>query len=71
MGHPAERMEIMSTRSFSEPEVLVSGRRLGLSLLVSMCAAGGVGVVSYYGLNRTMGSSLGSALPQSSPLQCI
>jgi membrane protease YdiL (CAAX protease family) len=60
----AERMEIMSTRSFSEPEVLVSGRRLGLSLLASICAAGGVGVVSYYGLNRTMGSALGSALPQ-------
>lgn len=54
----------MSTRSFSEPDVLVDGRRLGLSLLASICAAGGVGVVSYYVLNRTMGSALGWALPQ-------
>ena len=40
----------MRTRSFSEPEVLVSGRRLGLSLLASIGAAAGVGIVSYYGL---------------------
>jgi hypothetical protein len=57
-------MEIMSMRSFPEPEVLVSGRRLGLSLLASICAAGGVGVVSYYALKRTMAGALGPALPQ-------
>ncbi len=57
-------MEIMRTRSFSEPEVLVSGRRLGVSLLASIGAAAGVGIVSYYGLIRTMGSRLGSATPQ-------
>jgi membrane protease YdiL (CAAX protease family) len=57
-------MEIMRTRSFSEPEVLVSGRRLGVSVLASIGAAAGVGTVSYYGLNRTMGSALGSATPQ-------
>src|ERR1700738_624728 len=60
----AERMEIRSTRSFSAPEVLVSGRRFGLSLLASICAAAGVGIVSYYSLIRTMGTVLGSALPQ-------
>ena len=54
----------MSSRSLSEPEVLVSGRRLVLSLLASICAAAGVGIVGYYGLNRAMGSVLGSALPQ-------
>jgi membrane protease YdiL (CAAX protease family) len=57
-------MEIMRTRSFSEPEVLVSGRRLGVSLLASIGASAGVGIVSYYGLIRTMGSALGSATPQ-------
>jgi membrane protease YdiL (CAAX protease family) len=57
-------MEIMRTRLFSEPEVLVSGRRLGVSLLASIGAAAGVGIVSYYGLIRTMGSALGSATPQ-------
>jgi membrane protease YdiL (CAAX protease family) len=60
----AERMEIRSTRSFSEPEVLVSGRRFGLSLLAGICAAAGVGIVCYYSLIRTMGAVLGSALPQ-------
>ena len=60
----AERTETMSSRSLSEPEVLVSGRRLVLSLLASICAAAGVGIVGYYGLNRAMGSVLGSALPQ-------
>ena len=60
----AERMEIRSTRSFSDPEVLVSGRRFGLSLLAGICAAAGVGIVSYYSLIRTMGAVLGSALPQ-------
>jgi membrane protease YdiL (CAAX protease family) len=57
-------MEIMRTRSFSEPEVLVSGRRLGVSLLASIGAAAGVGIVSYYGLIRTMGGALGSVTPQ-------
>lgn len=57
-------MEIMRTRSFSEPEVIVSGRRLVVSLLASMGASAGVGIVSYYGLIRTMGSALGSAAPQ-------
>lgn len=55
---------IMSTQSFSEPEVLVSGRKLGLSLLASICAAAAVGIVTYYGLMSTVGSVLGSALPQ-------
>jgi membrane protease YdiL (CAAX protease family) len=54
----------MRTRSFSEPEVLVSGRRLGFSLIASICAAAGIGIVSYYGLNRTMANALGSAAPQ-------
>jgi membrane protease YdiL (CAAX protease family) len=54
----------MRMRSFSDPEVLVSGRRLGVSLIVSICAAAGVGFVGYYGLMRTMGSALGSATPQ-------
>jgi membrane protease YdiL (CAAX protease family) len=54
----------MRTGSFSEPEVLVSGRRLGVSLIVSICAAAGVGFAGYYGLMRTMGSALGSAKPQ-------
>jgi membrane protease YdiL (CAAX protease family) len=57
-------MEILRTRSFSEPEVLVSGRRFGLSLLASIGAAAGVGIVSYHGLMVTMGSVLGSAMPQ-------
>jgi hypothetical protein len=54
----------MSTRSFSEPEVPVSGRKLGLSLLASISAAAGVGIVSYYRLTRMMGNGLGSPLPQ-------
>jgi CAAX protease family protein len=54
----------MSPQSSSEPEVLVSGRKLGLSLLAGICAAAAVGIVTYYGLMRTMGSVLGSALPQ-------
>jgi uncharacterized protein len=57
-------METMRTRSFSEPEVLVSGRRLTISLLASIGAATVVGIVSYYGLTRTMGIALGSATPQ-------
>jgi hypothetical protein len=54
----------MRTRSFSEPEVLVSGRRFAVSLVASIGAATGVGILSYYGLIRTMGSALGSATPQ-------
>lgn len=54
----------MRTRSFSEPEVLVSGRRLSLSLIASICAAAGVGIVIYYGLIRATGSALGSAIMQ-------
>lgn len=57
-------MEITNTRSFSTPEVLVSGRRFGLSLLAGICAAAGVGIVSYYSMIWTMGTVLGSALPQ-------
>jgi membrane protease YdiL (CAAX protease family) len=54
----------MRTRSFSEPEVLVSGRRLTISLLASIGAATVAGIVSYYGLIRTMGIALGLATPQ-------
>jgi membrane protease YdiL (CAAX protease family) len=54
----------MRTRSFSEPEVLVSGRRFAVSLLATIGAATGVGILSYYGLIWTMGSVLGSATPQ-------
>jgi membrane protease YdiL (CAAX protease family) len=54
----------MRTRSFSDPEVPVSGRRLGLSLIASICAAAGVGILLYYGLIRTAGNTLGSATPQ-------
>jgi membrane protease YdiL (CAAX protease family) len=51
-------------RSISEPEVLVSGRRLGLSFLVAICGAAAVGAITDYGLGRTMGTVLGPALPQ-------
>jgi membrane protease YdiL (CAAX protease family) len=57
-------METTNTRSLSEPEVLVSGRRLGLSALASIVAAAGVGIITYYCLARTMGGLLGTALPQ-------
>ena len=57
-------MEIMRTRTFSEPEALVGGRKLGFSLLASISAAVGVGIVSYYGLVATTGNALGPALPQ-------
>jgi CAAX protease family protein len=57
-------METMNTPSFSEPEVLVSGRRLILSVLASIIAAAGVGIITYYGLAKTMGGLLGAALPQ-------
>jgi membrane protease YdiL (CAAX protease family) len=55
---------MMRIRSFSEPEVLVSGRRLGLSLLSAIGAAAAVGIISYYGVAGIMGSVLGTALPQ-------
>jgi uncharacterized protein len=57
-------MAMMSSRSISEPEVLVSGRKLGLSLMAAICGAAGVGIITYYGLAKTMGGLLGSALPQ-------
>jgi hypothetical protein len=51
-------------RSFSEPQVPVSGRKLVLSFMASICAAAGVGTFGYYELSKTMGSVLGAALPQ-------
>ena len=51
-------------RSISEPEVLISGSRLGLSLMGAICGAVGVGIVTYYCLAETMGRLLGTALPQ-------
>jgi membrane protease YdiL (CAAX protease family) len=58
-------METMNRRSLSEPEVLVSGRKLGLSALASIVAAAGVGIITCYCLARTMGGGvLGTALPQ-------
>ena len=51
-------------RSIPEPEAVVSGRRLGISLLTALGAAAGVGIISYYGLAKTIGTSLGTALPQ-------
>ncbi|HEY1901077.1 MAG TPA: CPBP family intramembrane glutamic endopeptidase [Terracidiphilus sp.] len=51
-------------RSVSEPEVLVSGRRLGLSLMAAVCGAACIGMVTYYGLAKTMARLLGPALPQ-------
>ena len=51
-------------RSIPEPDVLVSGRSLGLSLMAAICGAAGVGLVTYYGLATTMGRLLGTALPQ-------
>jgi membrane protease YdiL (CAAX protease family) len=51
-------------RSISEPEVLISGRRLGLSLMAAISSAAGVGVITYFGLAKTMGGLLGTALPQ-------
>ena len=55
---------MVRTRSIAEPEVLVSGRRLGLSLVAAICTAAGIGVLTYYGLVKTMGGLLGTALPQ-------
>ncbi len=54
----------MRMRSISEPEVLVSGRRLGLSLMAAIGSAAGVGIITYYGLAKTMGRLLGATLPQ-------
>ena len=38
--------------------------RLGLSVLASIVAAAGVGIITYHGLAKTVGGSLGTALPQ-------
>jgi len=57
-------MPMMRTRSISEPEVLVSGRKLGLSFMAAICGAAGVGIITYYGLAKTMSGLLGTALPQ-------
>jgi len=54
----------MRARSISEPEVLISGRKLCLSLMAAICSAAGVGIITYYGLAKTMGGLLGTALPQ-------
>ena len=55
---------MMRMRSISEPEILISGRRLGLSLLAAICSAACIGIVTYYSLAKTMGRLLGTALPQ-------
>jgi uncharacterized protein len=57
-------MAMMRMRSISEPEVLVSGRNLGLSFMAAISSAAGVGIITYYGLAKTMGGLLGTALPQ-------
>jgi hypothetical protein len=54
----------MRMRSIPEPDVPVSGRNLGLSLMAAICGAAGVGMVTYYGLATTMGRLLGTALSQ-------
>lgn len=51
-------------RSISEPEILITGRKLGLSLIAAICSTAGVGIVTYYGLAITMSRLLGTALPQ-------
>ena len=51
-------------RSISEPEVIISGRRLGLSLIAAIGGAAGVGIITYYCLAKTIGRLLGTALPQ-------
>ncbi|HTW49715.1 MAG TPA: CPBP family intramembrane glutamic endopeptidase [Acidobacteriaceae bacterium] len=51
-------------RPTTEPEVLVSGRRLGLSLTAAIGSAAGVGIFTWYVLERTSGRLLGTALPQ-------
>jgi hypothetical protein len=57
-------MAMMRMRSIAEPEVLISGRRLGLSFMAAISSAACVGTVTYYGLAKTMGGLLGTALPQ-------
>jgi hypothetical protein len=47
-------------RSFSELEVPVSSRNLGLSFMASICAAADVAVLSYYSLAKTIGRVLGA-----------
>jgi uncharacterized protein len=54
----------MRKRSIAESEVLISGRKLGFSLMVAICSAASVGIITYYGLAKTMGRLLGTALPQ-------
>jgi membrane protease YdiL (CAAX protease family) len=54
----------MSRQTSFEPQVRVSGRRLGLSLLTAVCAAGAVGSLVYYSLLKIMGNAPGSALAQ-------
>jgi uncharacterized protein len=51
-------------RSISEPEDLISGRRLSLSLMAAIGSAAGVGIITYCVLAKTMGRLLGTALPQ-------
>ena len=55
---------MLRMQSISEPEVLISGRRLGLSLMAAIFSATGVGIIIYYGLAKTIGGMLGTALPQ-------
>lgn len=50
--------------SHVEPDVLVSGRKLGLSLLAAIVSSACVGMLTYYGLATTMARLLGTALPQ-------
>jgi membrane protease YdiL (CAAX protease family) len=57
-------MAMMRMRSIGEPEVLVSGRKLGLSLIAAVSSAAGVGMFTYYGLATGMARLLGTALPQ-------
>src|SRR5580658_7370025 len=57
-------MAMIKMQSISEPEVLVSGRNLGLSVMVAIGGAAGVGIITYYSLAKTMGRLLGTALPQ-------
>ena len=51
-------------RSIAEPEVLISGRRFGISLMAAISSAAGAGIIAYYGLAKTMGGLLGTTLPQ-------
>ncbi|MGB6157315.1 MAG: CPBP family intramembrane glutamic endopeptidase [Acidobacteriaceae bacterium] len=51
-------------RSMAEPEVPISGRRFGLSLLAAIGSAAAVGVLAWNALTKTMSGLLGPALPQ-------